>query len=302
METQQHPAGARLSLRGLPSLFWYIVTISSGVALVIILVMVILGYRDGLRRGEAQTRQQSAILLQRASDMLDAGMREEARAVYTRILEYDPQNEAARSAIATVDAIDTTETVPETVAETVSEPTATDLEWARALALYEEGRWQEAIQRFSLVQSLQPDYRIDDLQQKLFVSYVELARAAVAEGNLEESVQQFDTALVLDPNSVQVQEERYMVAHYVDVKTYWGADWAQVIRLLEDLYRIDPDYRDVQFLLQRAHVHQGEGFAREENWCAAAGEYTSAIAVLDWLELRPRRDELAASCRNASTG
>jgi len=302
METQQHPGGTRLSLRGLPALFWYIVTISSGVALVIILLMVVLGYRDGLRRGEAQTRQQTAILLQRASDMLDAGMHEEARAVYARILEYDPQNEAARSAIASVDAIDTTETVPETAAETVAEPTATDLEWARALALYEEGRWQEAIQRFSLVQSLQPDYKSDDLQQKLFVSYVELARAAIAEGNLEESVQLFDNALELDPNNAQVQEERYMVAHYVDVKTYWGADWAQVIRLLEDLYRIEPDYRDVQFLLQRAHVHQGEGFARDENWCAAAAEYTSAIAVLDWLELRPRRDELAASCRNASTG
>lgn len=260
--------------------------------------MVVLGYRDGLRRGEAQTRQQIAILLQRASDMLDAGMHEEARAVYAGILEFDPQNDAARSAISAVDAIDSSETVPETVAE----PTATDLEWAKAQALYEEGRWQEAIQRFSLVQSMQPEYRREELQKNLFVAHVELARAAIVEGNLEEAVQLFDSALELDPNNLQVQEKRYMIAHYVDIKTYWGADWAHVIRLLEDLYRIDPKYRDVQFLLQRAHVYLGEGFAREENWCAAAAEYTSAIAVLDWLELRPRRDELAASCRNGGNG
>ncbi|MCZ0937858.1 MAG: tetratricopeptide repeat protein [Caldilineaceae bacterium] len=298
METQQQPAGAPFSLRELPASFWYTVTISTGLSLVIILVMVVLGYRDGLRRGEAQTRQQIAILLQRASDMLDAGMHEEARAVYTGILEFDPQNDAARSAISAVDAIDSSETVPEAVVE----PTATDLEWARAQALYEEGRWQEAIQRFSLVQSMQPEYRREELQKNLFVAHVELARAAIVEGNLEEAVQLFDSALELDPNNLQVQEERYMIAHYVDVKTYWGANWAHVIRLLEDLYRIDPGYRDVQFLLQRAHVYLGEGFAREENWCAAAAEYTSAIAVLDWLELRPRRDELAASCRNGGNG
>ena len=93
-----------------------------------------------------------------------------------------------------------------------------------------------------------------------------------------------------------------MTAQYVDVKTYWGADWAQVILLLEDLYQIDPEYRDVRFLLQRAHVQQGESLATEEEWCAAASEFTSAIAVLDWLELRGRRDELAALCRNANGG
>ena len=298
METRQHPGGASISLRGLPATFWYIVTVSTGLALVIILVMVVLGYRDGLRRGEAQTRQQVAILLQRASDMLDAGMHDEARAVYARILEFDPQNAAARSAISAVNAIDATETVPEAIAE----PTAIDIEWAAAMALYEEGRWQEAIQRFSLVKSMQTDYKSDELQQRLFISHVELARAVVAEGSLEEAVQLFDRALELDSNNAQVREERYMLAHFVDVRTYWGADWTRVIRLLEDLYRIDPEYRNVQYLLQRAHVHQGEGFAREEDWCAAAAEYTSAIAVLDWLELRGRRDELAANCRNAVSG
>ena len=298
METRQHPGAASISLRGLPATFWYIVTVSTGLALVIILVMVVLGYRDGLRRGEAQTRQQVAILLQRASDMLDAGMHDEARAVYARILEFDPQNAAARSAISAVNAIDTTETVPEAIAE----PTAIDIEWAAAMALYEEGRWQEAIQRFSLVKSMQPDYKSDELQQRLFISHVELARAVVAEGSLEEAVQLFDRALELDSNNAQVREERYMLAHFVDVRTYWGADWTRVIRLLEDLYRIDPEYRNVQYLLQRAHVHQGEGFAREEDWCAAAAEYTSAIAVLDWLELRGRRDELAANCRNTVSG
>ena len=298
MESQQESGRAPLSLRGLPTISWYIVAISSGLALILILVLVVLGYRDGLERGEAQKRQQVAILLQHASDMLDAGLHHEALTAYQKILEFDAENEAARNAILAVEAMSTVETMPEEVAA----PSAVDIEWANALSLYEAGRWQEAIQRFVLVQSMQADYRNEELQQKLFTSYVELARAVIAEGSLEEAVQLFDKALEMDPNVSQVQRERHMTAQYVDVKTYWSADWARVIRLLEDLYRLDPEYRDVRFLLQRAHVAQGESFANEEEWCAAASEFTSAIAVLDWLELRGRRDELAALCRNLNSG
>ena len=298
METQEQSGTALLSLKELPSIFWYIVASASGLALILILVMVVLGYRDGLQRGEAQKRQQVAIMLQRASDMLENGQPQEALAAYRMILQVDPKNEAARNAIPAVEAISTVE--PVTVEE--SAPSAADLEWAKALKLYDAGRWQEAIQAFSLVQSMQADYRSDEMNQNLFVSYVELARAVTAEGSLEEAVQLFDKALEMKANEPLIQQERHMTAQYVDVKTYWGADWAQVILLLEDLYQIDPEYRDVRFLLQRAHVQQGESLAGEEEWCAAASEFTSAIAVLDWLELRGRRDELAALCRNANGG
>jgi len=298
METQEQSGTALLSLKELPSIFWYIVASASGLALILILVMVILGYRDGLQRGEAQKRQQVAIMLQRASDMLENGQPQEALAAYRMILQFDPENEAARNAIPAVEAISTVEPVP--VEETV--PSAVDLEWAKALKLYDAGRWQEAIQAFSLVQSMQADYRSDEMNQNLFFSYVELARAVTAEGSLEEAVQLYDKALEMNANEPLIQQERHMTAQYVDVKTYWGADWAQVILLLEDLYQIDPEYRDVRFLLQRAHVQQGESLASEEEWCAAASEFTSAIAVLDWLELRGRRDELAALCRNANGG
>lgn len=292
METQHQNGGAQFTLGRPPSLFWYIVAVSSGLALILILVLVVLGYRDGLERGEAQKRQQVAILLQRASDMLDAGQNQEALAAYEMILEFDAENEAARSAIQAVKAMPEVEPVPEVQAE----PSPTDIEWAIALQRYEEGRWQEAIQRFTLVHSMQPDYKMEELEQLLFGAYVELARAAIAEETLEEAVQLYDRALELNQSDAQIQNERFMTAHYVDVKTYWAADWTRVIHLLEDLYRLDPDYRDVSFLLQRAHVQQGENLAREEDWCAAVSEFTSAIAVLDWLELRGRRDELAANC------
>ena len=263
METQQR-GSALLSLKELPSIFWYIVASASGLAILLILVLVVLGYRDGLQRGEAQKRQQVAILLQRASDMLDTGQPQEALSAYRKILEIDPENAAARKAIPAVEAMSTVEPIP----QEEPAPSAVDLEWDKAVKLYDAGRWQEAIRAFSLVQSMQADYRSEDMEQKLFISYVELARAVIAEGSLEEAVQLFDKALEMNANEPLIQQERNMTAQYVDVKTFWGADWAQVIILLEDLYRLDPEYRDVHFLLQRAHVQQGESLASEEEWCA----------------------------------
>lgn len=300
METPQQGRSTPFSLKSieLPPSFWYIVAAALVLALLIMIVMVVQGYRDGLARGEAQIRQQAAILLQRGADLLESGLHDEALVVYAKILEIDPENEAARSAILAVQAAPT----PEPVTLESTQPSAVDLEWAAAVSLYEKGLWEEAIRQFVRVQTLQGDYKKEELEQRLFSSYVELAEDVIADGNLEEAVQIYDRALELEPTDEKVRQDRLLTAHYVDVKTYWGADWNRVIRLLEVLYSIDPEYRDVRYLLQRAHVEQGESLAYQEEWCAAAAEYASAIAVLDWLDLRKRRDDLAALCRSATSG
>ena len=292
METRQQEHSNFLSVRAVPTIFWIIVAISACLALLLILLLVVLGYRDGLQRGAAQKRQQVAILLQRASDLLDDGRRQDALTAYRTILKFDAQNEAARSAIGTVEAMPTREANRSEEAP----PNPLEIEWASILTWYEAGNWEEAIGRMVQVQAVDADFRREELAEKLFSAYVELGRKKADANCLEEAVQLFDIALELKPNDAEIQAERHMTASYVDVKTYWGADWTRVITLLEDLYRRDPDYRNVQYLLQRAHVALGDSFAYEEEWCAATAEYTSAIAVLDWMELRVQREELAALC------
>ena len=292
METQQHDRSHLLSARAVPPIFWIIVVVSSCLALILILLLVVLGYRDGLQRGAAQKRQQVAILFQRASDLLDEGRREDALSTYRTILELDDQNEAARTAISTVQAMPT----GEAQRSQESAPNPLETEWTTILTWYEAGNWEEAIGLLVQVRAIDADFRSEALAEMLFRAYVELGREKADANSLEEAVQLFDKALELRPGDAQVQTERHINAYYVDVKTNWAADWPRVITLLEDLYRRDPDYRDVQFLLQRAHVAHGDSFAYEEQWCAATAEYTSAIAVLDWMELRVEREELAAQC------
>ena len=290
------------SARSVPSIFWIIVAISSCLALLLILFLVVQGYRDGIQRSATQKRQQVAILLQRASDLLDEGRRQEALAAYGIILELDANSEAARDAISAVEAMP-----PAQAIETGPvAPDPLEIEWAYALSQYEAGNLQEAIARMIQLRAAQPDFRREEMAETLSGAYFVLGRQMAEASSLEEAVQLYDKALELKPNDAQIQVERHLIAGYVDVKTYWGADWTRVINLLEDLYRRDPNYRNVRYLLQRAHVEHGEGFARAEEWCAATAEYTSAIAVLDWMELRERRVQLAAFCeaglKNRSEG
>ena len=133
------------SARSVPSIFWIIVAISSCLALLLILFLVVQGYRDGIQRSSAQKRQQVAILLQRASDLLDEGRRQEALAEYGIILKLDANNEAARDAISTVEAMPPAQAIE-------TEPAAPDpleIEWAYALSQYEAGNLQEAIARMT---------------------------------------------------------------------------------------------------------------------------------------------------------
>ena len=108
---------------------------------------------------------------------------------------------------------------------------------------------QEAIARMIQLRAAQPDFRREELAETLSGAYVVLGRQMAEASSLEEAVQLYDKALELKPNDAQIQVERHMIAGYVDVKTYWGADWTRVINLLEDLYRRDPNYRNVQYPL-----------------------------------------------------
>ena len=47
-------------------------------------------------------------------------------------------------------------------------------------------------------------------------------------------------------------------------------------------------------------MEYGDSLAEDEAWCAAAAAYTSAIAVLDWMELRVKREGLGRPLRGSN--
>ena len=145
--------------------------------------------------------------------------------------------------------------------------------WENAQKAAKAGRWQEVLNNLRLVRDTDPTFQAQAVTAQLFDAYVNLALEKDNADDLERALQLYDEALKLQPNAVDIQRERDLIATYLDVLTYSDADWPRAIDLLEALYADEPDYRDVEERLQEAHTLYGNQLASAEDWCAAAAEY-----------------------------
>ena len=134
----------------------------------------------------------------------------------------------------------------------------------------------------------------------LFTSYVNLGAEKDQAGNLEEALALVDAALELRPNAVQLRTARSTAATYLDVLTYFGADWEEAVLLLEELYASNPDYRDVEERLQTARVELGDDFFGDQEWCDALEQYIAAIDIDVTPGLLSKRDRARNRCDDLS--
>ncbi len=283
----------------MPRIFWILVAASTALAVAILIFFIVRGVRNAQQQVEAQKRQQVVILLQQAADLRAEGRPQEALAAYQQVLRLDPENE---------EAIDGIGRLLETAAQPASSPTPgpptptpTPLNpiavvWADAQALYNAGRWEEAIARLRQVQATDPNFQTDQVEEMLYTAYVSLGTEKSNAGRLEEAVNLFDRALSLRPDAVEIRTIRDVTAQYLDALTYWYADWPKVIQLLEDLYRRSPGYRDVRQRLHEAHVEYGDSLARQDKWCDAAQQYAAALQVQNAPGLTTKRQEAQTLC------
>lgn len=311
----QNPSPQRpdsFSSEGMPRIFWIIVGTSTVLAILVILFLLVRGFQDGRQQIEAQRRQQIAIHLQMAEDARAAGDPTGALDAYRKVLVLDPENVDAVDGIGRLLAAPALQNTPEPstilapTPDVVATPTPTSLNpltsvWADAEALYNAGRWEDAIDRLRQVRATDANFEQDLVNEMLFTSYVSLATEKSNDGSLEEAVNLFDRALELRPNAVEIRSTRDVTAQYVDALTYWLADWPKVIDLLDDLYQRSPGYRDVRQRLQKAHLEYADSLARQSDWCTAAEQYTLAIDVQNTPGLVEKQNEFETLCTQNPT-
>lgn len=293
----------------LPDWAFWLIGAATVLAAAILILSAVLGVRAGQRQLEIQTRQQVGIHLQRAIDFRTENDLNAALAEYQKVLTLDPSNTAAVEGIesllkiaqgtppsAGAAAVNPPPAPPSqaaTNADSVAsnsplpppEPTATptmsalDEAWAAAQIAYTSGEWQETVDRLVQVQHMDPAFEADKVTDMLFTAYVNLGAEKDQAGNLEEALTMVDKALELRPEATELRTARAMAADYLDVLTYFGADWARAIELLEDLYQRDPDYRDVAERLQEAHVAYGQALMDAGQWCEAEAHFIDALDI-----------------------
>ncbi len=293
----------------------------------LLILAVVLGIRAGQYQVELQGRQDAAVALSDAIDLHAQGDFQAALDAYKHVLQLEPDNLAAREgienvlaqmasgpapvpAVATPIAVITNTTstsTPPVTGAVVTPPaagspaptpqaaTSTEALFSAATAAYGAGRWQEAISRLVALTQADANYEREQVTTMLFESYVNLATEKDNEDNLEEALTYYDRALQLRPNDLSARSERELIAKYLDMLTYLGADWARAITLLRELYAEEPDYRDVAERLQTALVSYGDSLASTDP-CLATEQYTAAANLAITPGLIVKRDDSQLLC------
>ncbi|MBX3015016.1 MAG: PD40 domain-containing protein [Caldilineaceae bacterium] len=291
---------------------------------VLLILAIVLGVRAGQQQVEIKRRQQIGATLQLALAYHAQGQTSQAQSAYEAVLVLDPTNNAALEGlnqlrqfgglagpviVATPDPNRTntgvpTDTAPSLVAvlptavpslQPSPTPALAEL-MTQAEAAYSAGRWSESIESLLGIRRLDATYATARIDELLFTAYINLATEKDNQNKLEEALGLYDKALALQPNAAEIRRERQLIAQYLDILTYSGADWERSATLLRMVYAQEPDYRDVKTRLQQALVAYGKEQGADQAWCDAAALLTEAIAIAVTPGVIAQRDEYQAVC------
>lgn len=215
-----------------------------------------------------------------------------ARIEFQVALRYDPSFEPAQQKMRELEAL--INGAPGAAQE--NRVAATLYEQARALAAQKQ--WSDAITRLEQLRTLNADYRVAEVTELLFQTYVGAGKAAVAAGQIELARGRFESALVLR-NDPEVRRQRDLAVLYLDGQQAVGYNWQVVIKNFTALYQQDPSYDDIKKRLADAHVQYADLAAKQNSPCLAEREYNSALALIPDAAVGQKRNQVAILCRQA---
>ncbi len=161
--------------------------------------------------------------------------------------------------------------------------------------------WEQAIGLIEQILAIDPDY--DDIVEKLYAAHVNYGYQLLGEGNLDGATAQFNSALEIKSGGEEAIAGLQQAATWVptpvatptgtpmptltveeqlaqSLHAPWAAeDWEEVIRLIEQILAINPDYNDMTEKLYVAHVNYGRKLAAEGRLEEAKEEFTRALDV-----------------------
>lgn len=176
-----------------------------------------------------------------------------------------------------------------------------DLEaaWEEAQALIGAGDYRGAISTLSWIRSQNPDFRQDQVEQRLFELHRELALQLVDEagGNadlLREATGHLSEALALRPASQDLIEERNLAVGFVaGAEAYDREDWPSAAAKWEPVYAARPDYQNeaLRRRLREVYPRAAEQLVAEAN--GSVRQLSRALSYLDRaLEFDPGNEAL----------
>jgi tetratricopeptide (TPR) repeat protein len=289
-----------------------------GLLLIIILLAAVgaaavAGYQAGVtQRVSAQQATQSAELqlqYDRGVEDLAAGRYEVAIARFEYIVQIDPHYRDASQKLAearqglqggtpapTAPAASPTPAASATAAPTPS--TRAEEIFALAEQYFREGNWDGVIAQVALLHSVDPTFEAVRADGLLYVALRNRGVERIQRGDaMEAGIFDLDQAEAFGPLDTEALNQRAWARLYLAALSYWGVNWQQAMRILQDLYLIAPYFHDTNKRLFEATVNYADQLRAAGDDCAAAEHYGQALAILADEAVAAALAESEAACQ-----
>jgi tetratricopeptide (TPR) repeat protein len=305
------PLARRLSLFGL------------GIALLLLIVLAgagYAGYQAGLMQRQVQFEATRTADLQHQYDLgvadLAAGRYEVAIARFEYIVQLDPayrdasqQLAAARQALLAGRAT-ATSTPTRAATRSTPGPSATpplisgeaDEIWVQAQDAYAAGEWDTVITLLARLHAVDADYEAVRVDGMLYVALRNRGIARILGDAMEAGMFDLDQAEAFGPLDTEALNYRAWARLYLAAQSYWGVDWGEAMRILQELYLIAPYFRDTNTRLFRATANYAASLSAAADYCGAAEHYLQAQALFaDDAAVNAALAEAQAACAQTPT-
>ena len=260
-----------------------------------ILVMGLMGFRDGSAERDRANQHQAEIHYNRGLIYLEWGQYQLAEAEFEEAVRLVPGYEQAESSrrVAQVKQTVTPSPTPApsaTPTHTPAPPTPTPevviVPLAQALfeetvIHYEKGEWEQAISKLEQLRIEDATYRTQEVVDMLVQSHRNYGLELETQDQLEEAISHYDSALYLRRRDPELEERRRRADLYVKALGVWNADWESAIVNLTALHALAPEYKDAAERLYQAATTYGQAQVKQERYCAAAELFELALNIRD---------------------
>lgn len=253
----------------------------------------LLAVREGLQERAQIAQTESQAHYERGQEHLANNAIELAIAEFEQAIKLNPNFTEARQALREAQRIAQAQPTPTSQTRSAA---AADL-LAQAKTQLNRQEWAMAVQTFSQVRDLDPDYNTEEVSEALYQAHYQLGLQAIASSQLEAALDAFENALAERPNDPDALAEQANALLYLDGLNAQISDPQNAVEIFNRLYRQDETYLDVKEQLFQAYQLFGDQLAGEGDWCQAQVQYTEANTLRPGTELQAKLQNSETRCR-----
>lgn len=155
--------------------------------------------------------------------------------------------------------------------------------WVQVDVAWTREDWDAVIEALQRIRAVDPQN--EEARSRLAEAYYNRGLQLVEDSDVQAARMDLDQAIRLDAENDDLQEARRCLSKYmVGLEAYWERDWDRAIERFSNVYEMDPDFRDVEVMLAKAHYNFGIERQEAEVWDEAVEAYEKAIELVPEVE------------------